>query len=166
MLYKRVSFDGSGGRPRAFGSPIEMWERAVEYFEWCEKSTINESKVFNNQGEIVNALIPHMRAMTQHGLCSFLNIGVSTWHDYKNKAEFSEVTEAIEQVMYEQKFTGAAAGMLKENIIARDLGIIDKDDGKISAVVHNIMPVPMADSADDWEAVAKQQQAEMLSNHD
>lgn len=123
-LWDKVKF----GAPPAFSSPEEMWERAVEYFKWCEENTLNELKIFNNQGEIVSGDVPHMRAMTQAGLCAFLNIGVSTWHDYKKKDNFSEVISKIESIMYEQKFSGAAAGMLNSNIIARDLGLTDKKD--------------------------------------
>lgn len=120
------------GKPPAFKSPQEMWERAVEYFKWCEENTLDESKIFNNQGVIVSGEVPHMRAMTQAGLCAFLNIGVSTWHDYKKKENYSEVTSSIEAVMYEQKFSGAAAGMLHANIIARDLGLTDKTEQKVT----------------------------------
>lgn len=129
-LYEHIKFDDKGGRPRAFESPQEMWDKAVSYFRWCEENAIDETKLFSFQGEISSGKAPHMRAMTQAGLCSFLNIGQSTYKDYKNKPEFSAVTEAIEQVMFEQKFSGAAAGMLKENIIARELGIIDKEEVK------------------------------------
>lgn len=132
-LYEHIKFDDKGGRPRAFESPQEMWDKAVSYFRWCEENAIDETKLFSFQGEISSGKAPHMRAMTQAGLCSFLNIGQSTYKDYKNKLEFSAVTEAIEQVMFEQKFSGAAAGMLKENIIARELGIIDKEEPKESA---------------------------------
>lgn len=118
----------SVGKPPKFKSPEEMWNLAVTYFEWCEENQLEEAKVFCYQGEIVKDGAKKMRAMTQHGLCAFLNIGVSTWHDYCNKPEYSEVTGAISDIMYEQKFSGAAAGLLSSNIIARDLGLTDKQE--------------------------------------
>ena len=118
----------SVGKPPKFTSPEEMWFRAVEYFEWCEKNNLEEAKVFCFQGQIVKDGASKMRAMTQAGLCAFLNIGTSTWHDYCKKTEYSEVTKAITDIMYEQKFTGAAAGLLSSNIIARDLGLTDKQE--------------------------------------
>lgn len=127
-LWDKVKF----GAPPAFESPEEMWERAVEYFKWCEENTLDESKIFNNQGEIVSGKVPHMRAMTQAGLCAFLNIGVSTWHDYKKKDNFSAVISKVESIMFEQKFSGAAAGLLNSNIIARDLGLTDKTEQKVT----------------------------------
>lgn len=120
------------GCPPAFETPEDMWSKALEYFEWCDSNPIDETKLFSFQGEVTSGKAPHIRAMTQAGLCAFLNIGVSTWHDYKKKEEFSEVTSLIESVMYEQKFSGAAAGMLNANIIARDLGLVDKSSSDIS----------------------------------
>lgn len=120
------------GCPPAFETPEDMWSKALEYFEWCDSNPIDETKLFSFQGEVTSGKAPHIRAMTQAGLCAFLNIGVSTWHDYKKKDEFSEVTSLIESVMYEQKFSGAAAGMLNANIIARDLGLVDKSSSDIS----------------------------------
>lgn len=162
-LYKQIRFNETGGRPRAFNSPGEMWDKAKEYFAWCESNPIDETKLFSFQGEISSGKAPHMRAMTKAGLCSFLNIGISTLKDYNKKEEYSAVIDAIEQVMYEQKFSGAAAGMLKENIIARDLGIIDKDDDKVT-VTNNIMPVPVADSVESWEEAAQKNQEALLKH--
>ena len=38
------------------------------------------------------------------------------------------VIDDIEKIIYRQKFEGAAAGLLNANIIARDLGLRDKQD--------------------------------------
>lgn len=119
------------GKPRAFNSPEEMYHRAIDYFKWCKEKMILEDKLFHHQGEVIHDTVYHERAMTQAGLCAFLNIGVSTWHDYKTKhPEYSEVTAAIEDVMFDSKFSGAAAGIFNANIIARDLGLADKTEMK------------------------------------
>ncbi len=116
------------GKPPSFNSPDEMWNRALEYFEWCKENALEAQKVFCFQGEIVKDGEKKMRAMTQAGLCAFLNISTSSWHNYKAKEDYLEVTGIIENIMYEQKFTGAAAGLLSSNIIARDLGLADKQE--------------------------------------
>ena len=64
--------------------------------------------------------------MTIDGLSRFLHINYNTWLLYKKREDFIEVTRDIESVIYEQKFTGASADLLNSNIIARDLGLIDK----------------------------------------
>ena len=38
------------------------------------------------------------------------------------------VTKKVEQIIYNQKFAGATAGLMNPNIIARDLGLSDKTD--------------------------------------
>ena len=94
-----------------------------------------------------------MRAMTIAGLCLFLGISHETWSNYRDKKDFIGVTTWAEQIIYNQKFTGAAADMLNANIIARDLGLSDKKDHSSSdgTMSTNIMPVPTADSVEDWE---------------
>ena len=119
------------GKPPAFSSPEEMAMRAYEYFEWCGEKVMLEEKVSFFQGDPSSAFVAHKRPMTQAGLCIFLGVGVSTWHDYKKKPAYSEVIKDIESVMFEQKFSGAAIGLFNANIISRELGLADKQEVKM-----------------------------------
>lgn len=119
------------GQPPKFSSPKEMWDRAVEYFKWCGQHQLVEEKIGFFQGEPTSGFVGHKRPMTQKGLCIFLGVTVSTWHNYKKNAEYLEVIEAIEDIMFEQKFAGAAVGLFNANIIARDLGLTDKQEIKM-----------------------------------
>lgn len=119
------------GKPPAFSSPEEMLERACEYFEWANKTVILEEKPFHFQGSITEHYVAHKRPYTQNGLCVFLGIGLSTWHDYKKKPQYSAVIKEIESVMFEQKLAGAAVGQFNANIIARDLGLAEKTEQKV-----------------------------------
>ncbi len=119
------------GRPRSFASPAEMWERAVAYFEWVDSRPLIEEKVFNNQGDITRAQIGKMRAMTLRGMFVHMGIGSATWSKYKHDAEYSNIAEQIESVIFEQKLSGAAADLLNSNIISRELGLADKQETKI-----------------------------------
>ena len=67
-----------------------------------------------------------MRAPTIHGLCLYLGISRETWYKYAKDGNFSDIIKAITDTFYEQKFAGAASGLLKENIIARELGLADR----------------------------------------
>lgn len=116
------------GQPPKFSSPNEMWALAVEYFKWCGQHQLLEEKIGFFQGEPSSGFIGHKRPMTQRGLCVYLGVGVSTWHNYKKNSEYLEVIEEIENVMFEQKFAGAAVGLYNANIIARDLGLTDKQE--------------------------------------
>lgn len=130
------------GQPPKFESPAQMLDRAYEYFQWCKDNPIHVQKPFSSQGEIIYGDEFKMRAMTQEGLCVFLNISVSTWHNYKAKSEYLEVAKHIESVMREQKFTGAAGGVLNPNIIARDLGLKDSSEIEHSgSVSHDVVQI-------------------------
>jgi hypothetical protein len=70
-----------------------------------------------------------MRAMTIAGLCLFLDIDTTTWSLWrKNRSDLFSVITRVEQVIYQQKFSGAASDLLNANIIARDLGLSDKSE--------------------------------------
>ena len=116
------------GRPVKIKTKDEIWGKAVEYFEWCESNPIKEGKMVQVKGDTVLKAIPKMRAMTLDGLTIYLNISMQGWYEYKKKPDFSEVCSDIERIIKEQKFTGAAAGVLNPNIIARDLGLSDKKE--------------------------------------
>lgn len=120
----------SHGRKPIFATPDILWEAACEWFKWVEDNPLIEEKIFMYQGEIVKGTVKKLRAMTQEGLCIFLDIGITTFREYKAKEGFSTVTRRIEKIIYNQKFTGASADMLNANIIARDLGLADKKEVK------------------------------------
>jgi len=115
----------SHGRNPIFATPDQLWEACVEYFQWVEEHPLIEYKVLSYMGEGFDHPVAKMRAMTQHGLYIFLDISPQTWANYRGKEDFVEIIERVENIIYEQKFTGAAADLLNPNIIARDLGLRD-----------------------------------------
>lgn len=123
------------GQPRRFASPSQMWDMACAYFEWCNQNPMFEEKAFHSQGTITKTKLFKPQAFTLQGMWSHMTIGKSTWYDYKNKSEYSEVIEQIEQVIYQQKFSGAAVDLFNPNIIARDLGLADKKEVENSGSV-------------------------------
>ncbi|CNE35971.1 DNA-packaging protein [Yersinia intermedia] len=113
----------SHGRNPKFGSPEVLWAACIEYFDWVEKHPLWETKAFAFQGVVTKATLPKMRAMTLKGLCLFLDISDETWRSYRAREDFIGVITRAENVIYDQKFSGAAADLLNANIIARDLGL-------------------------------------------
>jgi len=116
----------SHGRKLIFLNSKKLWDKCVVYFNWVEDNPLYELKAFHSQGIITKTELPKMRAMTITGLCLFLGISYETWQLYKERNDFIEITTRVEDIIYEQKFTGAAAELLNPNIIARDLGLKDK----------------------------------------
>lgn len=118
----------SHGRNPIFAEPDELWDAATQYFVWVEENPLREEKVFNGKDGIVRADVAKMRAMTISGLCIFLDIGRSTWDEYRSKEGFSEIVTRAEEIIRTQKFEGASADLLNANIIARELGLSDKKE--------------------------------------
>ena len=115
----------AGGRPFKFQSPEQLWTACTEYFKWVEDNPLIEDKVFMYKGSITHANLKKMRAMTIETLCLFLGIVPATWLRYQTEysEEFKLVTKLACMVIKGQKIRGAAAGLLKESIIARELGL-------------------------------------------
>jgi len=122
------------GRGKIFENPDDLQAACYEYFDWVDENPIWEMKVF---GTGLKAKLPHPRAMTLRGLCGHIGMGRRTWDDYRSRDEFKEVCEMVEDIMFDQKFAGAAAGMFNAAIIARDLGLADKReiDGDLTVEV-------------------------------
>ncbi|HBV2907688.1 DNA-packaging protein [Citrobacter freundii] len=113
----------SHGRNPKFESPEVLWSACCEYFQWVEDHPLWEMKAFSYQGEVTQEPIAKMRAMTLGGMIIFLDITRQTWATYKAREDFLTVTTRAEEIIYDQKFSGAAADLLNANIIARDLGL-------------------------------------------
>lgn len=123
------------GKKRKFRTATALLNACIDYFEWIEANPLMEEQAFNYQGDVTTHDKPLMRAMTITGLC--LHIGVTTkcWRQWRTKDNAKDdktnddwltVVDYVEAVIWEQKFTGAAAGLLKENIISRELGLQER----------------------------------------
>ncbi len=122
----------SHGRKPIFERPEFLWVAACEYFYWVAETPLIEEKVSHFQGKQVTMEVSKMRAMTIKGLCLFLDISYSCWLDYGKREAYVEIVAQISDVIYDQKFSGAAAGMLNPVIIARDLGLKDTTAHELS----------------------------------
>jgi hypothetical protein len=71
------------------------------------------------------------------GLTCYLDVNTVYFNHFESEIkdkkdeiskDFSKVITHIREIIYRQKFEGAAAGFLNPNIIARDLGLKDRTD--------------------------------------
>lgn len=117
------------GRDRIIKCPKVLWESACEYFEWCTVNPLYEARLMkNSDGEPECYQVPKVRAFTLEGLQMWLNIDDQTYRNLRKVQDFLGVTQEIERAIYRQKFEHAAADMLNQVIIARDLGLRDHSD--------------------------------------
>ena len=124
----------SHGRNPIFSNPEQLRNACYEYFQWVEDNPLYEEKIFHAQGVITKDTVAKIRAMTIGGLRIFLGICEQTWVNYKNNPDFLGVVKEVEEIIYNQKFTGAAADLLNSNIIARELGLADKQQNEHTGV--------------------------------
>ena len=106
------------GRPLIFPTQEALWEAAVEYFEWVEENPYIEERTAGiSYGAVVKDTLPKLRPMTIRGLCLFIGISTVTWMEYKKQGHmFTGTCRQIEDVIYDQKFGGAAAGFFNHAI--------------------------------------------------
>jgi len=144
------------GRDKLFATPQLMWEAACEYFQWCNDNPLIEVQYVGG-GKRVR--VPKIRPYTLQGLTSYMDTHTVYFNHFEaalNKKrlyaiaegatvqftetdeDFYQVCTRIREVIFRQQFEGAASGFLKENIIARSLGIADKVKTDVPpVVVHN-----------------------------
>lgn len=140
------------GRDKLFSTPEMLWEAATEYFQWCDDNPFKEAKLFSYQGALIEGAVNKLRAYTLNGLCLYLDCTEDYFRNFKSqerkdKEGFITVITRIEKTIYNQKFTGAAADLLNPNIIARDLGLSDRSESKIT-VDQPLFPDVHKDNSD------------------
>jgi hypothetical protein len=134
------------GRDRLFETPELMEEAINEYFQWCidnpfYKSEAKTVNIGDYQSEIKIAELPVMRPFTIQGLCGYLDCNVVYFNQFEASLSgktdelskgFSKVITRARDVIYRQKFEGAASGFFNANIIARDLGLKDESNVNVN----------------------------------
>ena len=130
------------GRDKLFATPELLWEAACEYFKWCDDNPWMKREAIKSgdqAGTIIN--IPTERPYTLQGLTSYLNTNKGYFDDFENSLkektdeqskDFSVIITHIREVIYQQKFEGAAIGAFNASIIARDLGLTDKKEQEVT----------------------------------
>ena len=127
------------GRDHLFKTPEALWEAACGYFQWCDEHPIYVMvKGIASQPYFS---MPKLRAYTLRGLCIHLGCGSPYFSQFEAQLagktdevseEFKRIIALIHDVIYEQKFTAAAAGELNPSLIARELNL----NYNASAAIH------------------------------
>lgn len=119
------------GRDKIFENDTTLWGAAVEYFEATDsRKWVKKDWVGKDGREVLRETeTPY----TISGLCLFLDIDNQTWANYRANKDFFGVVTRIESIIYTQKIEGATVGAFNANIVARELGLADKTESKISS---------------------------------
>jgi len=117
-----------------------LWQVACEYFEWCDENPLVKKETHHKILGVETKEAETARPYTLSGLCICCGTNRHWWKQFKkglkeDSHDFYPVVRQIEDVIYAQKFEGAAAGHFNANIIARDLGLGEKVEQDITAKV-------------------------------
>jgi hypothetical protein len=139
------------GRDKLFATPDLLLEACQEYFNWVDahpKYKVEqikrpyEQEIIATDGTkttrwVTITKIPLERPYTIQGLCIYLGCNVVWFNQFEYalaekedqlSKDFSKVLSHVRDVIYQQKFEGAAVGAFNASIIARDLSLVDKSD--------------------------------------
>lgn len=129
------------GRSCEIETPEELWENYIEYCKFLEENPLYEQDFVGK--DAIEVYKRKLRAQTKDGFA--LACGLSGWEiikDWKERKGFSEIITRIEKYIFNQKFEGASSGLLQQNIIARDLGLVDKKEEIGSASKSSEIKLP------------------------
>lgn len=141
------------GRDLLFSSPTIMWEAACEYFEAMDKRVWVEKDWVGKDAKPVER--EKSAPYTLSGLYIFLDTNAETWSKYRKRNDFVEIVTRIENIIFTQKFEGAAVGAYNASIIARDLGLADKKENKHT--VDKPIIIDWSENSSDPEAEGGQE---------
>lgn len=142
------------GRPTIFKDADELRHACLEYFEWVDANPFLEQQVQFSAKQAAWAKTDKTkkRPYTQSGLCYYLAIPQETWNSWRKSEKFGEVVSEIDKAIRRQKFEGAASGFFNVNIIARDLGLADKQEitgangGPVQKITTEMTPEEAAEA--------------------
>lgn len=126
------------GRKPIFKTPEALNEACEEYFQWVDDNPLMEQKLFSSNGAIISGSAVKMRAMTIQGLCNFLDISDECWSNYCKREGFVGICARVKRIIYAQKLEGAAADLLNPSIIARELGLADKQEHAVGLQIVQV----------------------------
>ena len=114
-------------------SPELLRQYFEDYRAWAKSNPIQENHYSHKHSTQVS--IDKERPLTWKGFQIYLrkkNI-ISKLQDYDQNTngsytEYQDVISEIKDEIYDDKYTGAAVGIYQHNIVARDLGLVDKKE--------------------------------------
>jgi len=126
------------GRDKIFKTPDELWQAACEYFDHVDNNPFEIKKEVSSGSNKKVEKEFKKKPYTLMGLCIFCNVHSDYWREFKKtQPAFSPIIKQIEEIIYSQKFNGAASGLFNNNIIARDLGLADKKETEAKHEIKN-----------------------------
>ena len=122
-----------------FETPANLWEACIEYFNWARDNPLYAAETVKYMGSATIKAVPKKRLITVGGLCIFLGVARKTWYNYREREGYDVVCEQVEDIIKHQNIEGAAGDFFNANIIARLLGLVDKQNVEQNTTVKGGM---------------------------
>jgi len=134
------------GRPKNIESPEQLWKLFRQYKTWAKENPYLKQDFVGKDADQVTRKLERPLSWVGLEVYLFERMIISDLGDYeRNKdnryAEFTTIIRAIKAYIEQDQFEGASVGVYKENIIARKLGLADKQEAR--QVDKNGMDVPV-----------------------
>jgi len=124
-------------------SPAELYKHFESYKEECKRNPKKEN--FYSQKQDKEVSISREIPYTWDGFEVYLRrekviVRLDDYKADKDKryTEYADIIRAIDNEIYEDKYTGAVAGIYQHNIIARDLGLTDNQKHEHSGEIITV----------------------------
>lgn len=158
-----------GGRRAIISDATELWQKAVNYFEWCDGNPLTKGELVKHQGDAEEFAVTLGRPYSMDALTIYAGVSASYFRTRKgelgDKAELNTATPAeldlldtialIENVVRNQRFEGAAVGLFKENLISRVDGYADNINQHNTGEVRQTVVVRDQKTSDDLAKLDK-----------
>jgi hypothetical protein len=128
-------FRNKHGRDHKY-KPEQLWDEFQDYYDWIQENPMIKYDVIRSgerAGEPVEIKMP--RPLTIEGFCVFADITEHTFRSYEENKDFIPVTTRIRKSIETNQLEGASAGLYNPNIIARKLGLADKQQTEHSGKI-------------------------------
>jgi hypothetical protein len=135
------------GLHKKIETPERLWFLFLEFKTWLKQTPLYKNEFNAKVGDIVS--IPLERPLTWSRFDCYVNdLGILTdLEDYRTNrddrySDFGGVVTRINREMHADKFEGASVGIFNSNIIARDLGLVDKKETEHSGEIKSAPLTP------------------------
>lgn len=123
----------SGGQTIS-NTPQQLWEKAVEYFKWCDNNPITAKRTMTSgktQGDKVE--VEYRRPYTVRAMCLHCNISERYINDIKNShkvdSEWYIIVEKILYIIYTNNLEGALVDLYNPIMVSKVLNLDKGNDG-------------------------------------
>lgn len=123
------------GRSKNIESPEQLWLLFRKYCVWAKENPREKQDFVGKDGDEITRKLERPLSFAGFEVYLMERMIITDLGDYERNKEnryenFATIIRAIKKFIEVDQFEGAAVGLYKENIIARKLGLADKQEAR------------------------------------